>query len=167
MPLAAVKKAFFVRGMNIYAPNELDVYKIANFLGVGYETLVSHMCYGLNVLDQAVAKDLLRFSPQEIRSRFLADSNVFNMVFVDQHWIGRAIDAQVNDIIVLPKHSQFEGTCVSFVNEREFGSVFRCTKPGRGRFLAQTQDWSAFVRISRTNYIGRALFRHDEDSDYV
>ena len=59
--------------------------------------------------------------------------------------------------------AQSEGACIEPSSEVEHGRLFRAAMPGIGRLETGT-TWSAFVRVSRRDYVGRALYRHWEEA---
>ncbi len=119
----------------------------------------------LNLIPQSSAHDLLKVSPSKIRSTHLGKDLKEDLIIVDEHWSDRAIDIQVGDLIQLPIDVLNQGECVCLQAQNEKGSLFRGIAPGEGRFYQPSTGWSAYVRISRRNYVGRSIFRHLEDPD--
>jgi Zn-dependent peptidase ImmA (M78 family) len=164
MPKSAVERAFTLRGWDLHSCTPLQLYTIAGWLGVGYTTLVYHMSNTLNLIPQSSVRDLMKVSPNKIRSARLGKDINENLVIVDEYWSDRAIDIQVGDLIQLPIGTVNERDCVQFHSQDENGSFFVGMAPGRGRLYQPSTGWSAYVRVSRRDYVGRSIFRHLEDS---
>jgi hypothetical protein len=163
MPKSAVERAFTLRGWDLQSCRPIQLYIIAGWLGVGYTTLVHHLGYTLNLIPQSSVRDLIKVPPNKIRSARLGKDINENLVIVDEHWSDRAIDIQVGDLIQLPLGTLNEGDCVRFHSQDENSCFFVGMAPGRGRFFQPSTGWSAYVRVSRRDYVGRSIFRHLED----
>lgn len=172
MPKAAVGKAFACRGWNPARSTPVQVYTVAGWLGVGYETLVTHLRTSLRLLNYGQAKRLGKTSPKEIRTQLLGKACEENVVLVDPWWSDRAIDLQVGDLILAMSGTVSEQQCVDLVRAERRRTVLQAITPGLGRVCHPDSGWSAFVRVSRRGYVGRAIFRHggeaeDEDEPTV
>ena len=163
MPKMAVSKAFAIRGWSMEECTPERAFMVAGYFGVGYTTLVHHLRSALQVLPDARAQALLKVSPRKAQSLLLGWQTPQTVVVVDSHWIGRAVDVEVGDLIFVRDEAQSEGACIEPSSDVEDGQLFRATRPGIGRLEAGT-TWSAFVRVSRRNYVGRALYRHWEEA---
>jgi hypothetical protein len=119
----------------------------------------------LNLLPRSRATELSKVPPKKIRSIHLGREIKENLMLVDAHWTGRPIDIQVGDLIQLPAGVMCEGNCTHICDSGEEMLVFRGTVPGVGRFHQPSTGWSAYVRVSRQDYVGRSIFRHLEDPD--
>jgi hypothetical protein len=111
-----------------------------------------------------MAAHLLKMQPKDIR-RQLGCNISANLHLIDSHWIGRAIDCEVGDYLMLPKATKTEGKQLVPFDSGPERSVFKTTAPGIARVSIPTADWAAFVRVSRRNYTGRACFRFEEEVD--
>ena len=85
------------------------------------------------------------------------------LVVVDDTWMGRAIDVQVGDVILLPSSTAFKGSVVEEIPGNSSALVVRAAKPGIGRFVIRDTKWAQFVRVSRKQYSGLARYRHREE----
>ncbi len=162
MPKMAVSKAFAVRGWAMEECTPEQAYMVASYFGVGYATLVHHMRSALHLLPDTRAQALLKMNPRKAQALFLGWQTPDTVIAVDAHWIGRPIDAEVGDLIFVEGGAEVDGTCIELSSDVAHGRVFRATKPGIGR-LECGAAWSAFVRVSRRAYVGRALYRHWEE----
>ena len=165
MPKSAVSRAFATRGWDIRSCTPLQLYTIAGAFGVGYTTLIQHLSSTLNLLPRSRADELVRISPRQIRSAHLGQETKEDLVLVDTHWYGRSIDIQVGDLVQLPADVVGEGECVSLSEQGKEVLLFRGAVPGVGSFHQPSTGWSAYVRVSRRDYVGRSIFRHLEDPD--
>jgi len=163
MPKLAVSKAFAIRGWSVEDCTPAQAFMVAGYFGVGYTTLVHHLRGALQVMADTRAQALLRVSPRKAQSLLLGWQTPQNVVVVDAHWTGRAVDVEVGDLIFVRGGAQSEGACLEPSRDVEPGRLFRAVRPGVGRLEAITA-WSAFVRVSRRDYVGRARFRHWEEA---
>ena len=72
------------------------------------------------------------------------------------------MDVEEGNLIFVRGGAKPEGECIETSSDVEQGRLFRAVKPGIGR-LEATTSWSAFVRVSRREYVGRSLYRHWEE----
>lgn len=164
MPKIAVSRAFSVRGWRIEECTPEQVSLVAGYFGVGYATLIHHLCSALQVLPRSRAQELLRVRPREAQSRPSGLQTPYNVLEVDAFWTGRAVDVEVGDFIFVRSGAQSEGSCIEPSSDVEQGRLFRAARPGIGRLKARTA-WSAFVRVSRRDFVGRSLYRHLEEAE--
>lgn len=165
MPKAAVVRGFACRGWTPAAATPGQVFTVAGWLGVGYDALVTHMQASLRLLTTQQAAALRKVTPKKIKSRLLERDWPEELLVADRHWEGRAFDIQVGDAILVPsgvemEHAGLTTDCVGL-----FNTVVRGAAPGCGRIIDPATGWAAFVRVSRREYVGRARFRHLEESD--
>ena len=165
MPQVAVNRGFQERGWDPGGSLPEQVYTVAHWLGVGYTTLVNHMCFALRILPRARGEALLKAAPKSIRLTIAGDEVSHDLIVVDEKWSGRAVDAQVGDLILLPQTIEVESKSLRIEREDATGKLVRAIVPGRGRFFSQNTEWAVYVRVSRREYVGRNMFRHLEEVD--
>ena len=163
MPKMAVSRAFAIRGWSMEECTPAQAFLLAGYFGVGYTTLIHHLTSTLQILPPTRAKALLKVSPRKAQALLLGWETPYNVVVVDTHWRGRAIDVEVGHFILVCCGVQSEGACIESLSSVKHGRLFRAARPGIGRLEAGT-EWSAFVRVSRNGYVGRALYRHWEEA---
>ena len=163
MPKMAVSKAFAIRGWRMEKCTPEQTFMVAGYFGVGYTTLIHHLRSALLVLPDTRAQELLKVSPRRAQSLLLGWQTPQNVVVVDAHWTGRAVDVEVGDLIFVRGGAHSEGLCIEPSSDVEHGRLFQVVRPGIGRLEAGAM-WSAFVRVSRRDYVGRALYRHWEEA---
>ena len=155
MPKMAVSRAFAIRGWNMEERTPEQAFMVAGYFGVGYTTLVHHLTSALLVLPHTRAQALQKVSPRRAQSLLLGWQTSQTVVVVDAHWTGRPVDVEVGDLIFVRGGAQSEGACIELSSDVEHGRLFRAAMPGIGRLEAGI-TWSAFVRVSRRDYVGRA-----------
>ena len=164
MPKRAVEKAFALRNWVVSECTPGQVYVISNYFGVGYSTMVHHLNRGLLLLSSSHTERLLRVAPRRAQALAVGWETPETVWVVDKHWIGRPIDVEVGDLILLHESTIFEGTCTEPVEGIERGRLLRATEPGIGR-LEDSSGWAAFTRVSRRAFVGRDVHRHQEEAN--
>ncbi len=167
MPKPAVNFGFKSRGWKTYNPNPVQIYIVAGWLGVSYGALVHHMSSMHRFINMEMKTDFLKIQPKTIKSEILGENYSGNLIFIDQYWIGRSIDVQVEDLIIVPEGTIFEGKCTRQKKSIEAGILYEGVKPGLGRFFNNNSKWSTYVRVSRKNFSGRNEFRFLEEVENV
>jgi hypothetical protein len=125
---------------------------------VGYHTVVTHLLVGLQLISESEANELAAKDPQDIRRQILNSASSNQVHMVDINWIGRAIDCEITDFLVVPA----DVTCESPHLQKHSRSLVQAIQPGIDRLTIDDKEWSAFVRVSPQKYVGRSCFRFDE-----
>ena len=168
MPKTTVCYGFSSRGWKINECNPYQLFSLAGWLGVGYSTLIKHMCFGLKLIPSFRIGQLLKVKPSQIRREILPNDYFDNVAVVDYKWNGRPVDIAVGDAILTPKGTRFMGKCIKLHSTNMNGDVLIGVEPGcDGKLWDENSSWYIPVRVSRKNYVGRNIFRYDEDPDYV
>ena len=165
MPPAAVRAGFSARGIAIADAPHVDLYAVATWLGVGYETLIGHLEMTLHLMPMSHADKLRGSSPKAIREELLGGNLVPHLVIAGTFWSGRAIDLRVGDGVLVPSDSIQEGERVTLQSQAVGGRLAVATRRGLGRIESPSTGWSSFVRVMPNDYEGQSLFRFDEDPD--
>ena len=164
MPKMAVERAFALRKWSISECTPNQVYMISNYFGVGYTTLIHHLRNALLLLPGPRAEKLLKVPPRRAQALSLGWETSETVWIADEYWTGRPIDIEVGDLIFVLGRPRLEGCCVERVADKDEGRLIGARQPGIGR-LEDSSGWSAFIRVSRREFIGRSLFRHQEEVD--
>jgi len=166
MPRWAIDAAFTKRDWYPGVCSPLQIYTIASQMGVGYETLIHHLHWSLRLISANQAKQLLRTTPKKLRNDLLGINKTEHLVIADDAWNSSvAIDLQVDDVAILPKGIDLEGSSVTIIAEHELGMIIYGRMPGICRVEKTDGSWAAFIRVSRKNFEGRSIYRHMEDPD--
>lgn len=166
MPPWAVVEAFRARGWALDKPTPIQVYIVANQLGVGYETLVRHLRLSLGHITESAARALLRVSPRHIREELIGDSpSGIHLAVLDHAWRTVPVDLRVGDIALVPADWAIEGRALTPGAAKRTGRLLTANAPGLGRITCARLGVAHFVRVSRSGYQGRSKFRHLEDVD--
>jgi hypothetical protein len=163
MPKLAVNAAFTNRSLDPLNCSHAQIFEIAGWFGVGYSTLVMHMARTLMLLPPAREDALLRHQPKDIRGEILGKACPTNLYVANQYWTGRAIDLQVDDILIAPDSVEVEGEAVEIIEQSEKRTVVKASAPGISRISHNEASWAAFVRVMRRGYVGLAPYRFDEE----
>jgi Zn-dependent peptidase ImmA (M78 family) len=166
MPKYAVERAFKTRGWDGSSCNPYQAYVIAGHLGVGYETIIQHMRWSLQMLTDEQAKRLLKKTPKQIRRSLLSEDTSSRLLVVDRFWDKVAVDLQVGDNAILPRGVLTENKVVRVVGDHDLGVLAEAEAPGTERAVVSGLSWAVNIRVSRKSYVGRGLFRHLEDPDH-
>lgn len=163
MPKATVEQAFKVRQWEPARATPAQVYHVACALGVSYEALVTQMQATLQLIGSKKAEELHRRGLPQIRRDLLGEPFRHRLVPVDVHWSGFAVDLWVGDYVLLPTGAQVEGNQVQIHWQRPGGCLAEAVRPGMTR--VGTDSWTAFIRVCRAKFAGRAKHRFMEDPD--
>ncbi len=164
MPKVGVLNAFTLRGWTPATATPQQIFTVSCSFGVGYDTLIDHMTYTLQLITEIKARELKKSSPKTVRQELLGESSNPLMI-ADQQWLLKTIDVEVGYQLLLPKTAQIEGDIISFKADLQEGCLFRTARQGVARAYCPDSDWAAFIRVSRFEYTGFSEFRHTEESD--
>lgn len=166
MPKSGIMRVVKNKGWEFDRLTTLQAYYLANYFGVGYSTVLSHMRYTLGILPHGLFQELNKVKPKQIKSQFgvLPSSS---LVLSDQLWTDRAIDLSVGDSVLFPKEinvfdEQQNITRVETIGERV---KFIATKPGYSQAVDPLSGWAIHLRISRKNYVGLPKYRFFADEE--
>lgn len=162
MPKATIESGMQRRNYSYANLEPHELYGLSNWLGVGYTTLINHMQFSLKMINQDKSHQLLHYEPQEIRQQICPASIKSNLHIVDENWIGRAIDCEVGDYILVPQNCVLEGSHLEFI-ESTSGCFLYAKTPGIAKISNPDNTWSSFIRISSLSYTGRSCYRFEEE----
>ncbi len=166
MPKTAVAAAFAARGLKLAFCTGTDVYIVAQQFGVGYRTLLHHMSRSIGLIAPAASNRLAKIPLSAIRADILGASESRNVIVVDRHWRGRAVDVEVGDLLVLRDGILVRaGRSLEPLATRPADTIFRASNPGIASLWLPHTEWAKHVRVSRSAYTGRSVFRHLDEPD--
>lgn len=164
MPKLALASALSERGWSPETANAEDLYCLASLFGVGFESIIRHMQFGVGMLPRHRAEAMARIRLPEVRAALAgAEQAAYPLVVVDALWRGRPVDVEVGDRLLTPRDFFCEGTNLHLVTERGGRKLWQALSPGRCRFYLRDRDWGIFVRVSRKCFEGRSQFRHEPE----
>lgn len=165
MPPWSVGEAFAKRHWNPGSCTPTQVYVIAGQFGVGYETLVQHLCWSLRLTPAHHAERLLKTTPKQLRRLVLGHDEARHLVIADRAWSTVAVDLQVGDVAIFPETVSVEGPSAAITSTHEMGVVVTGKVPGILRAESADGSWAVFVRVCRKDFTGRSTYRFLEDQD--
>jgi hypothetical protein len=165
MPRHAVLDTFKRRKLEPRDADPLDFYTVACQLGVGYETLIKHMRWSLDLIGNARMRDLQSLPPKEIRRAVLGYASSGHLVLTDSQWTKVAIDLEVGDLAVVPRGVILKGQSAKVVGECFYGRIVEGIQPGLTQALVDGGEWAAMVRVCRKQFTGIGTYRHLEESN--
>jgi Zn-dependent peptidase ImmA (M78 family) len=145
IPKTGILRGMAARGWNSKTISAEQVYTLASWLGVGYVTLVGNMNWGMGLIPKRQADALSKIKPPQIRKLILRQECKEHLVVVDQSWTGRAVDAEVGDLILLPFGTVVEGSVAECIKTSGSECLARAMAPGVGRAIAIEEGISALV----------------------
>jgi Zn-dependent peptidase ImmA (M78 family) len=164
MPTIGLRRAFKARGWTPTTATPAQMFAIACEFGVGYNTLLTHLSVGVNMLPLGRVKILKRTKPNAIRAGLLGALTPEPLFLADLHRVSPTLDAEVDSLLLLPEGAEVGGDALVRERDIEPGRLFRALRPGIVR--ATAGDWATFVRIAPKDYVGLARYRHlDDDPD--
>jgi Zn-dependent peptidase ImmA (M78 family) len=165
MPKSAVDRAFAARKWDPTSCTPEQAFAVAGWLGVGYETLLTHMLYSLRLLSQRQFDVLTMTTPKDIKGSILGKRHTNELILVDCHWEHKAVDISVGDMIALPSGCRIDGACVESAGTCSAGTVVRGLQRGMGRAYCPRSGWAVHIRVSKQNFEGLSRYRHFPEPD--
>lgn len=162
MPKTLVQFAFSQRHVHLSTASPLDVLRVAQWLGVGYSTLVHHLYLRLFLINEGHRQQLLTYAPTQILADQQPGIPEVPDLIVDRHWQSRTIDLAVGQSILLDGAASLSGNCARYNAYSDGVVIIKATAPGMGHIESES-GWSAYVRVSRVRYEGRSIFRFQEE----
>jgi Zn-dependent peptidase ImmA (M78 family) len=164
MPKSAVIAACRQRELDTKQCSPVDVFKLSLYFGTSYSGFIHHLCQTLGIFTSTQADTLLSYSPKQIRAEIIGRDCPEDLWLADFHWTERAVDVEVGDTILLPDGTNTEGEAIEVASCIRTGLATTASKPGLARVEHQN-GWSAYVRVSRRDYVGQARFRFEEETE--
>jgi Zn-dependent peptidase ImmA (M78 family) len=170
MPQSAVDRAFAKRGFTMSAAGPEEIYIVACYLGVGYSTLVEHLCQTLGRISFDQAQELRPWATRlpRLRSR-LTGRSVRHVVTVDDSWEHSSVDLVTDDVLLVPGGWGFKGDGLISMGLTgsgawQPGSLIQAARQGLATILT-SNNRELSVRVSKRGFAGLAKYRHWDDPD--
>lgn len=158
MPKIAVDAAIHRRGWSRRPLSAQMMFILAQDLGVGYDTLLTHLNLVLRYLSGSQTALLGKRKLPDIRDELANFSVPYDAFWVKQHWGARPVDLEVGDVVLGGGTTNEGGSLEQATDPRPH---FRAVRSGLSEIFVNGRSIS--VRVSRREYSGRAQFRHEED----
>ena len=136
MPKIGVRQAFNARNWLIADPQPEQVFTVACHFGVGYQTLVSHLEYGLREIRSVTAARLRKVQLPAIRQRLLGSNAAERLWVADRHYQMPTLDTETGTVLLLPTGSRPELDNLVHVGELPSGRIFQAVRAGLTRVEA-------------------------------
>lgn len=162
MPKMTVLNGMRMRNIDPSKISAFQVYILANWLGVGYTSLIKNLEVQ-KIINKKNLDELKKIRLSKIREEILGFDCKEHLVVVDDAWIGSAVDVQVGDFILLPPDASIEGNVISETIKNKKNILVRAEKQGLGKLILKSNSIEYFIRVSRKNFAGLASFRHLEE----
>lgn len=163
MPIIGLRHAFVARGWRPETATAAEMFMIACDFGVGYETLLTHLSSGLNIISPTRAAVLKRTKPIAVRTGILGAVRPEPLIVADRHRAAPALDAEVGMLLLLPPGTETTGIGLVYERDLASGRLFRAVRSGIVHASAESCAWVTFIRIAPKAYVGLAQYRHLED----
>jgi Zn-dependent peptidase ImmA (M78 family) len=163
MPKATIENGLVRRGFSYSDLTPIQTYMMASWLGVGYSTLINHLRFSLGTMTRYKADSLQQHVPRDIRHEILGQQTTSNLHIADTNWVGRAIDCEKNDYLIVPPGTTLEGDHCIALDLLKNGLLLQATTPGISRVTNLNSGWASFVRVAPSNYTGRSCYRFEEE----
>jgi hypothetical protein len=164
MPRQAVVERFVRRGWDVSTADSTQLFAVAGELDVGYSTLVKHLRYGLQLVNNAWMALRLRDAPKAIRQKVTGELEPPRVVIVDDHWFNVPIDLEVGDEVAIPLKLRVEGG--DFIRAvGNHGEYSRWAGTRAGESEIRLNGCRHRVRIARAGYCGMLKYRYLDDPD--
>lgn len=161
MPKTTVFHGFNNIKVKVNDAHSVDFFKISNWLGVGYTTIIKHLRFGLNAIDHNHYNRVIKVPLDEIKYEFTGLKLPGNLIVVDKNWIERPIDLQCGDFLLIDGKGRVEGNFSKVESSKK--NLWLAEKTGLCRLKMESPDKSLIVRVRRKEYVGRAIFRNLEE----
>lgn len=162
MPSVGLRGAFARRGWALATASPEQIYVVACQFGVGYVTLINHLCYTLREISIQRRTELQRRTPQQIRRQLLNDDYP-SLVVVDEHNEADTFDVEKGAAVLLPRDSDVAGVALALVHSLAQFDLYRASRRGVATVSGPARTFD--VRVMPTEYVGSATNRFLEDPD--
>ncbi len=159
MPETTIKSFFINNKWQIQSLTPQQIYLTSNWLGVSYSSMVTHLFYGLKLIDEPKFQQLMKVQPKNIKKDLSGIVVKGNLLVINEHWKGRPIDLQAGDHVLFPEKVYFDEQLVSPVAVAK-GEMYRAETPGITRVEMPWHENNLMLRVRRKEYLGRSIFRN-------
>ena len=161
----AVESARSALGINYSTCDSNDIYTLASWFGVSYASMINHLRWALRKLSHLRYDELKRVAPRTIRARLLGGMESQHLIVMNSMTPRIPLDMESGDFALFPANVIAEGSSVSVVEKCTKHTLVQAVRPGISLLRSEGNSWSAVVRIMRSGYTGRSMFRNLESDD--
>lgn len=162
MPSVGVRGAFSRRNWDAKNAAPAELFAIACQYGVGYNTLVQHLCRGTRDIPASRRDSLLRSTPQRIRAE-LGLEEFHSLTIIDNQNEALTFDVEIGSAILVPAGSSASGRSMQLVGSHGTGLLYRAARSGVSVVTGLPQTCE--IRVMRKDFVGAAENRFLEDPD--
>jgi hypothetical protein len=134
----------------------IQAFTLAGVFAVGYQTFLWQLAVGLQVVEDAAFRSLLKSKPKAIRRDIWPASADSKLAIVDDAWEITPLDLEVGDFVATTHEADLTSPLFQKVADTADHSIWIAETPGRGHLSRDKRKIS--VRVSRKGYIG--AWRH-------
>jgi Zn-dependent peptidase ImmA (M78 family) len=162
MPRVLVDHALETRSIRADELQPGQVFRLASWLGVGFATLLTHLCYSLHLINVSRLRELKKCNLQKLKAEMVGTTvGRQDVLRVDRQWRDRSIDCRIGDYIVSDQILSLEKGYLEEVTLTPAGYVY-CARVV-GEDSCTTDDWRTAARISRGGRTVRAIYLYEEE----
>jgi len=163
MPAIGIRRAFALRGCAASNASPLQVFAVSSDFGVGYTSLITHLTFSLQEIDNSRRKYLESFGLPDFRRMVLGRAEPKAMALIDEHSEVRCVEMDVDAVLHAPPGATSTSRHLVYERTTSTGEMFRAKHQGIGSLLLK--DRIVEVRIAREDYVGFTRYRFLEDPD--
>jgi Zn-dependent peptidase ImmA (M78 family) len=158
MPARAVHTGFTLRHLDPKRPTPREVYAVANWLGVGYTTLVQHMRFSLELLTSDLQAKLLRKNLKSLKSAIVGRETAHDVFELDALWNDCTLHTEIGDYVL------GVGTGEYRILSPAGPGVHRVSACGSSKVRLESGA-TLQVHAARSNYVGFYDYRYLEEAN--
>lgn len=163
MPPSAISRAFQSYDIKPEQLTGMDAYSLSKYFGASYEGFVTHIHFNLKLITYRKYQELKREDLSGIRKAICGDPKVSQTIWVGSWWVEKAIDIEVGDVVVSDTSLNIDGPEIIYSLRLNEKYLYKATKPGITRL--GNDQWSSFVKVSRSKFHGFLQYKYDEDDE--
>jgi len=167
MPTIGLNRSINRRKLNASDLNPIDVLHISSEYGVGYETLLTHLSFGMRFLPLKKRARLIKegISVRKNMKKYLGTSS---SIFIDGKSFCHSITMEVQQILLSDKKIQYDSKYIQFVNQTIWGLRYDIIQSGTTYVTIDGNCSDIQLNIAPHKFNGLAKYRfleeiHDED----
>lgn len=162
MPSSVVKRAAKDIGATFNNLSNEQVYILSKYIGVSYLALINQMYFSLDLIKKDLFERLKQGNLPQIKFNLLQSKTKSEVFVIGQWWRGRAIDISIGDFLIFDESILVEGKPILKISDDTDRQIYQAVTSGITK-VSNNKGWSAFVRVSKQNFVGMYQYMHEED----